>query len=90
MGKGGWDDHNRSQRYMARDFAMNYLNSCPPNALLITAGDNDTYPLWYAQEVEGIRTDVRIVNTSLLQIDWYIDYLQQINIGEIHAISFPS
>jgi len=77
MAKGGWDDHNRSHRYMARDFAENYLNSCPPNALLITAGDNDTYPLWYAQEVEGIRTDVRIVNTSLLQIDWYIDYLHR-------------
>jgi hypothetical protein len=77
MAKNGWDDHNRSGRTMARDFARNYLESCPPNALLITAGDNDTYPLWYAQEVEGIRTDIRIVNTSLLQIDWYIDYLHR-------------
>jgi hypothetical protein len=76
MGKAGWDDHNRSGRYMARDFAANYLNSCPPNAILFTQGDNDTYPLWYAQEVEGIRTDVRIVNLSLLGVDWYIDFLQ--------------
>lgn len=77
MAKNGWDDHNRHGRAMARDFAINYLESCPPNAILVTAGDNDTYPLWYAQEVEGIRTDVRVMNTSLLQIDWYIDYLQR-------------
>lgn len=77
MGKENYDDHNRNGRYMARDFAINYLESCPPNAILITAGDNDTYPLWYAQEVEGVRPDVRVMNTSLLQIDWYIRHMQQ-------------
>ena len=76
MGFDGWDDHDRSNRYTARDFAINYLESCEPNAILFTQGDNDTYPLWYAQEVEGIRTDVRIVNLSLLAVDWYIDYLK--------------
>ena len=77
MAKEGWNDHNRHGRYMARDFAANYLNSCPQNAILFTQGDNDTYPLWYAQEVEGIRTDVRIVNLSLLGVDWYIDFLHR-------------
>ncbi len=77
MGKENYDDHDRSGRYMARDFAINYLESCPPNAILFTAGDNDTYPLWYAQEVEGVRPDVRVMNTSLSQIDWYIKHMQQ-------------
>jgi hypothetical protein len=77
MAKEGWNDHNRHGRFMARDFAANYLNSCPKNAILFTQGDNDTYPLWYAQEVEGIRTDVRIVNLSLLGVDWYIDFLHR-------------
>ncbi|MFN0276152.1 MAG: DUF2723 domain-containing protein [Chitinophagales bacterium] len=76
MAQQGWDDHNRSNRTFARDFARNYLESCPPNAILFTQGDNDTYPLWYAQEVEGIRTDIRIVNLSLLGVDWYINQLR--------------
>lgn len=76
MGAQNWDDHNRSNRFTARDIAFNYLNSCDSNAILVTHGDNDTFPLWYLQEVEGIRTDVRVVNTSLLGTDWYIDQMQ--------------
>ncbi len=76
MGSQGWDDHNRSGRTTARDFAVCYLESCAPNAVIFTQGDNDTYPLWYAQEVEGIRTDIRVVNLSLLGVDWYIDQLR--------------
>lgn len=73
----GWDDHDRSGRFAARDFAANYLNSCAPNAIIFTQGDNDTYPLWYAQEVENIRRDVRVVNLSLLGVDWYIEQLRR-------------
>lgn len=71
-----WDDHDRSKKVLARDLAIDYLESCAPNAILITFGDNDTYPLWYAQEVEGIRKDVRVINSSLLGTDWYINQLR--------------
>jgi len=72
-----WDDHNRSNRSTARDFAANYLNSCDYNAILFTNGDNDTFPLWYIQEVEGVRTDVRVANMSLLSTDWHINQMKK-------------
>ena len=75
MAKENWDDHDRSKKTIARATAYNTLMSCAPNAVLFTFGDNDTYPLWYLQEVEHIRPDIRIVNTSLLGIDWYIEQL---------------
>ncbi|MCF8303094.1 MAG: DUF2723 domain-containing protein [Bacteroidales bacterium] len=77
MGAEGWDDHDRSNKYAARDFASNYLNSCEEEAVLITHGDNDTFPLWYAQEVEGMRTDIRVVNFMLASGDWYIHQLMR-------------
>ena len=76
MGSQEWDDHDRSKKTLARDIGRDYLESCPPNAILISFGDNDTYPLWYAQEVEGIRPDVRVMNYSLLGTDWYINQLR--------------
>lgn len=71
-----WDDHDRSKKTLAPDLAADYLESCAPNAILFTVGDNDTYPLWYAQEVKGIRPDIRVINTSLLGTDWYINQLR--------------
>ncbi|MCX6325765.1 MAG: DUF2723 domain-containing protein [Bacteroidia bacterium] len=76
MGSENWDDHDRSGRYLARDVAFNYLNSCAPDAILFTNGDNDTFPLWYAQEVEGKRTDIRVCNLMLLNTDWYINQMK--------------
>lgn len=75
MASENWDDHDRSGRYNALNIAKNYLNSCEKNAILFTNGDNDTFPLWYAQEVEGIRTDIKIVNLSLFNTDWYVDQM---------------
>jgi Protein of unknown function (DUF2723) len=76
MGDQEWNDHDRSKKTLARDLAKDYLESCPPNAILFSFGDNDTYPLWYAQEVEGIRPDVRVVVNSLLGTDWYMNELR--------------
>jgi Protein O-mannosyl-transferase TMEM260-like len=76
MAQQEWDDHDRSKKTVAPDIAKDYLESCAPNAILFTFGDNDTYPLWYAQEVEGVRPDIRIINNSLLGIDWYINQLR--------------
>lgn len=77
LAKENWADHDRSYRYTARDFAYDYLMSCDKNAYIFTNGDNDTFPLWYIQEVEGVRKDVRVINLSYLSADWYIDQMER-------------
>ena len=87
----GWDNHNRSNRYHSVDFAKNLLNSCAPNAILFTGGDNDTFPLWYVQEVEGFRTDVRVCVQTFLGADWYIRQLKRkINKSEALPLSLDT
>jgi hypothetical protein len=76
MAQQEWDDHDRSKKMLPPDLAKDYLESCAPNAIVFSFGDNDTYPLWYAQEVEGVRPDIRVINFSLLGIDWYINQLR--------------
>jgi hypothetical protein len=76
MASQNWDDHSRANKYTAIAMAKNYLESCDKNAILYTIGDNDTFPLWYAQEIEGVRTDIKIVNTQLFMTDWYIDQMK--------------
>jgi hypothetical protein len=86
-----WDDHARAHHYASRDYASNFLNSCAPNAIIFTYGDNDTYPLWYCQEVEKIRTDVRVVNLSLIAVDWYIEQLRRaVNDSPAIEMSIPN
>ncbi|MCL2596340.1 MAG: DUF2723 domain-containing protein [Paludibacter sp.] len=77
MATQNWDDHDRSGKYAMRDFGANYLNSCEPNSIIFSNGDNDTFPLWYNQEVEGVRPDVRVCNLSYIQTDWYIDQMKR-------------
>ena len=91
MAAQNWDDHDRSNRRTAVELASNYLNSVGPYGILITHGDNDTFPLWYAQEVEDVRTDVRICNTSLLGTDWHIDQMKYaVNQSPPLKLSIPS
>jgi hypothetical protein len=79
MAQQNWDDHDRSNRYVVRDFAQNYFNSLAPNAIIFTNGDNDTFPLWYTQEVEGtaVSLDKRVCNLSYLNTEWYIDQMKR-------------
>jgi hypothetical protein len=76
MASQNWNDHSRAKKYTSIAMARNYLESCDPNAILFTIGDNDTFPLWYAQEIEGVRTDIKLVNTQLFMTDWYIDQMK--------------
>ncbi len=90
MGFQNYDDMSRMTHYATRDYASNFLNSCDKDAIIFTYGDNDTYPLWYAQEVEGIRTDVRVVNLSLIAVDWYINKLRnKVNDSPPIKLSMP-
>ncbi len=84
-----WDDHDRSGRYAMRDFAINYLNSLEPNAIVFCNGDNDTFPLWYVQEVEGVRPDVKIINLSYLNSDWYANQ-QRMQSYDAKAVDFTA
>ena len=77
MASQNWDDHDRSQRYSCRDFGANYLKSCEAEGIIYSNGDNDTFPLWYNQEVEGVGTDLRVCNLSYLQTDWYISQMKR-------------
>uniref|UniRef100_UPI004048971C DUF2723 domain-containing protein n=1 Tax=Polaribacter sp. TaxID=1920175 RepID=UPI004048971C len=77
MASENWDDHDRSNRYTTHLNALTYLESCDPNAIMFTIGDNDTFPLWYMQEVEGVRRDIKLINTSLFATDWYIDQMKR-------------
>jgi tetratricopeptide (TPR) repeat protein len=77
MATQNWDDHDRSGRYTARDIGADYLLSCAPNSVLFTYGDNDSFPVWYVQDVEQVRTDVRVANLSYIQAGWYIDMMRQ-------------
>jgi hypothetical protein len=90
MGSQNWDDHNRSGRYTARDIGANYLKSCDKDAILFTYGDNDSFPVWYNQDVEGVRTDVRVANLSYIQAGWYIEMMRQKAYGsEPMPLSIP-
>jgi hypothetical protein len=77
------NDHDRSERYLARDLAVSQLRSCPANSILFTYGDNDTYPLWYVQQIENVRPDVRLVNLGLLHTPWYQGYIRQEQMGNL-------
>jgi len=77
MADQNWNDHDRSGRYTARDIGANYLESCAPNSILFTYGDNDSFPVWCVQDVLGIRQDVRVANLSYIQAGWYIDMMRQ-------------
>lgn len=77
MANQNWDDHDRSRRYTCRDLGGDYLETCAPDGIIFTNGDNDTFPLWYNQEVEGVRSDVRVCNLSYLQTDWYVDQMRR-------------
>jgi hypothetical protein len=87
MASENWNDHNRRGRYFSVDSARNFLASCAPNAILFTGGDNDTFPLWYVQEVEGFRTDVRVIVLSYFDTDWYVEQMTKQS-GESNPLPF--